>query len=926
MVKRMAKNKLKKRPFLHTAFILIAMIFSMAIIDSPVYAADVCQIGTTKYSTLEAAVTAATDGSTITMLVSSYTAAGTINATGSKHITITGLSGSTTITRSSTDNSLLSVSGGATVNLDHLTLNGNSTAGAAVFVNVSGAGSVLNLNQNTVITNFNTTSVLWNVYVQNQGVLNMNANSKITGCTGFQGAAITCDNASAVMSGTSEITGCTGINSGVVDLRYGASFTMQGSSSVHGNTGTATSSAFFLRNATANTLVLKESSTVTGNHATGTGYEADTICCHVGGGQIIIGDNASISGNTSASTVDGAGGAIRLPKNCTLTMTGGSITGNTVASGGSGGVYALAESTVNVSGTAQITGNKVGTAARNLYLQSGVYVKAAANLSNPMKIGITAAGTDNASISRMAKGGQFGTTATAAASSTTGLSAFFADTNTGAATDLFGSAGTGSAVVWNTATCQIIRGGACIGFYATLAEACAAAASGDAIEVFRSHSSPAATVPSGGSISTASAGTATVAGAMAFQPVSGETDRAKVSRMTDTAGKANPLITGGTATVSKLILDGASVSATKSLIQVNTGATLTLARDVTVQNAITASASYPGGIDVQGTLISAATITGCRGNLISAIMVENNATAQLLDGTSITGNVATFYTAAYPFGSAVTVGPENGGLTLSGQVNISGNTNSGRNNTAANVYVNSANGTIAIKGALGAGSLVGISVYPDSSHVSGHDFVKAYEADGTTPSEAAATASAGFFRDDRTPALAIAANGTTAGNVSHSARIYFDDGHIQLVKNVAGNYGDKSRAYPVTVTYTPSGGTAVANTYSVVLETPILVPVPVGATYAVTEPTQAGYSTVVTVAAPSGSTENPAVNGAVVTSTAGKAVGLTIITYTNTSLIVQPTGIADGHDFPYYLAVGLPALAAGAMVWLKGIRKKFISK
>ena len=120
---------------------------------------------------------------------------------------------------------------------------------------------------------------------------------------------------------------------------------------------------------------------VTGNRAGGDGGGVCTKAYSNVRSYVELSGNAEISGNHAG----GRGGGVYLDVYsdsgtdylgtanwCTLTMDGGSITGNT--SVGDGGVYAAAEnkrdakSYVNVKGSAQITGNKKGEEDNNLYL------------------------------------------------------------------------------------------------------------------------------------------------------------------------------------------------------------------------------------------------------------------------------------------------------------------------------------------------------------------------------------------------------------------------------------------------------------------------------------------------------------------------------------------------------------------------------
>lgn len=93
-----------------------------------------------------------------------------------------------------------------------------------------------------------------------------------------------------------------------------------------------------------------------------------------------------ISGNNASSNSGSSGGGVHISSGSTFTMTGGSITGNNVGTGG--GVYA--NGSVTVSGAVQITGNKQGTSASNVYLRSGKTITIGTNhLSSNASIGVT---------------------------------------------------------------------------------------------------------------------------------------------------------------------------------------------------------------------------------------------------------------------------------------------------------------------------------------------------------------------------------------------------------------------------------------------------------------------------------------------------------------------------------------------------------
>ena len=95
----------------------------------------------------------------------------------------------------------------------------------------------------------------------------------------------------------------------------------------------------------------------------------------------------TISGNSASSNSGSSGGGVYVGSGSTFTMTGdSSITGNNAENGG--GVYANGSFTV--SGAVQITGNKQGTSAGNVYLRSDKTITIGTNhLSSNASIGVT---------------------------------------------------------------------------------------------------------------------------------------------------------------------------------------------------------------------------------------------------------------------------------------------------------------------------------------------------------------------------------------------------------------------------------------------------------------------------------------------------------------------------------------------------------
>ena len=120
--------------------------------------------------------------------------------------------------------------------------------------------------------------------------------------------------------------------------------------------------------------------TISGNNASSNSGSSGG-CVHIGSGAFTM-TGGTISGNSASNN----GGGVHISSGSTFTMTGGSITGNNAENGG--GVYANGSFTV--SGVVQITGNKQGTSAGNVYLRSGKTITIGTNhLSSNASIGVT---------------------------------------------------------------------------------------------------------------------------------------------------------------------------------------------------------------------------------------------------------------------------------------------------------------------------------------------------------------------------------------------------------------------------------------------------------------------------------------------------------------------------------------------------------
>jgi hypothetical protein len=685
----------------------------------------------TGYDTLQAAIDAIpTNGTaTIQMLVENYEFSSVNTVAAGKDVTITkaaedatdglpyrGTTGSTpTLSRTVATVRGFAVTDGATLTLDGLTLTGTGK--------VNGGGS-------------NGESAL--VYV-NGATANLQ-DTTVTGANSKQGSAVCLKGgASMTMKGTSAITNSVGTDAGVVDIADNSTLTMCDHSSISGNVGTNTSSAIFFRSAGAagSKLVMQDHASITNNTCTATGAESATICSHSNMGSIYMSGDSSIAGNTSTTASGGAGairlvgskdvlsmtgnasisdnsvsdtralaGGVHLLGGASLTMDGSSsITGNTCTGTSGAGVYLENAGTVTVSGDARVTGNTNGSGSRNLWVPTTTSLVVGGDLTSNADVGVYC--TDH-----MKQTNPFAITQATTATSVSGLYHLTNDDDAA----LYGMARDTSTnvVVWGKGTCQIIRAGAFVDTYDSLADACAAAQTGDVIQVFRSHElTECATLPSGVTdvtIETAPL-TQTVTGAFSFLPSGDETTSATITRAsTYTDGALLDITTTGD-TVSGLTFDGGSVSATAPAVRLSQDATMT---DVTVRNCVDTADS--GAVEVA-------------------------------DGHQ---------------------------LAVSGKVVVTGNLDGSGN--PSNIVLRTANttskaGVIKVVGSLDDASRMGVTVIA-AEHVSYVPFARGYEADGTTESTSVAEAARTHFYDDRQPGLNIGANALD-GHADLSTYIYF---------------------------------------------------------------------------------------------------------------------------------------------------------
>jgi len=545
----------------------------------------ICKIGTVIYPTLESAVAACSSGTATTtgtadtykieMLVNSYEIASQISMPAGKNITIEPsedpadnvttctFTPSTGITAGT---ALFDIPSTAALTLNKVVLDGSVAKSATK--NLRGvsneSGGSLTVTDSTI---------------ENFYVANMKG-------AGIYSAGTTLINGSSVLTGNFAV-GSSSWNGGGAVFVNGGTTTIGGNTSVTRNKGLDGGAIAVSGNGTLN---LQENASITNNYAMNPGGAVYLYASGAGGSGTFNMTGGTISNNYAGTY---GGGGVMIHDGSTMNLSSGTITGNTTAgSNPGGGIYLVSSSgKLNVSGNPVVSGNTTGgsisetfavtagSVKSNVQLTDGNYVTVTGDMTTGASVGITAAGNDAAGVSRMVSGGQFGNTSASSASNVKGLSGFFRDTNTGSPDDLYGMAGAGNAVVWGTGTCQIIHTDAngnktCTGIFTSLDLACNSPLlqNGDTIEVFKSHTVTATGTLSGKTgitIKTAPTGTPSATGAMVFQPASGETTTAKVTRgSTMTAGSLIS-VTGSTVTTSNIIFDGGNVSASGSVINVS---------------------------------------------------------------------------------------------------------------------------------------------------------------------------------------------------------------------------------------------------------------------------------------------------------------------------------------------------------------------
>lgn len=261
----------------------------------------------------------------------------------------------------------LTVDSDVTINLNGHTITGNRN-GSVITVTSGGRLTLKDSNGGGRITGGEVTTTS-NYWMYGGGV------TVLGGTFIMEGGSITNNN---------EGTG----DAGGVNVSNGGSFTMSGGS-ITGNTGrglnvsgaaAAINGGTISQNATTKSgggihVIFNSEVTVTGSGITGN-RGGDGGGVFVGSGSTFSMTGGSITGNSA--NVAGGGVAVSGDEegSGTFTMSGGSITGNTATEYGGGVVLADGSASFTVSGAAQVTGNKVGEAANNVWLSSGKTITA----------------------------------------------------------------------------------------------------------------------------------------------------------------------------------------------------------------------------------------------------------------------------------------------------------------------------------------------------------------------------------------------------------------------------------------------------------------------------------------------------------------------------------------------------------------------
>lgn len=561
-----------------------------------VWSNAVCKIGTQAYDSLSAAITAINNGSAtdingetgtaksdykIEMLVENYTITERLFIDDNEDITITtasetgtgplyrGTSGTfANLNRgNSYDGTFVRVEG--ILRLDHITLDGGWNSG--------------DTGNDTLIFTYADASV----YLNAGSTLKNNAVSQDSGGA-IRGQGIVTGPTYIYMNEGALIDHCQSILAGALFGSYKTYITMNGGTIQKcSSTGTTANSA------SAILLIDHSTFTMTGG---------------------------SITNNISSGNSSIARGAVNMNTSDTsVVLTGGIINNNSnTYSPLGGGVYNNG-GTLTIGGSMQVYGNIANGSSSNVQTTNNILVQP--TLSSDLRVGVTY--TDH-----MAAADQFGVISDgSAASAVSGLGGFFNDNNPTIDPDLYGTAGTGSAVVWGSGVCRIGRT-----IYTTLQAAIEAITAGTATDL-------------NGNIGTSYTDYKiemlvkdyTLSAMHTFTPGKNIqlTTAPELGFTTtlhrDSAFKSNAMLrtsaSNGTLTITNLILDGEDVHATVDdggAISAASSSNLVLGDGAVIQNCSNnrlyyGTAGIYAGSNVTITMSGSSAIRNCAGNAITTL-------------------------------------------------------------------------------------------------------------------------------------------------------------------------------------------------------------------------------------------------------------------------------------------------------------------
>ena len=297
------------------------------------------------------------EGATVTIDLNGHTLTGKTKSSTTSAITV---NGTLTITDSSTDGSGVITNGS-----NRGTYSSSKYYGAGVYV---AEGGSLTLEAGAISGSGSTSkSYGGGVYVAAGATFTMSGGSVSGNTANYGGGVYVAAGAEFTMSGGS-VSGNTAGYGGGVYVASGGTVTMSGSSAISDNKATSgAGGGAFLQSSV--TFTMSGSSAVSGNTAASYG---GGISCKASGAVITISDSSAISDNKATS---GDGGGIYLYGENTLTISGGSIEGNTATDDSTtqgGGIYAGGSVTLTIS-DGSISENTVVSTSSTCY-GGGVYM------------------------------------------------------------------------------------------------------------------------------------------------------------------------------------------------------------------------------------------------------------------------------------------------------------------------------------------------------------------------------------------------------------------------------------------------------------------------------------------------------------------------------------------------------------------------